>query len=87
VRDAIGGGVDARRKQRVALLHCVERVTPLLDGCVTGDLGRKCAVGRKVLVEEAEELFKGAEGTEQVAGQEFERLKFKGGRRHDDFLF
>jgi hypothetical protein len=71
VRDAIGGGVNAGRKQRVALLYCVERVTPLLDGCVAGDLGRKCTVGRKVLVEEAEELFKGAEGTEQVAGQEF----------------
>jgi hypothetical protein len=41
----------------VALLWCVERVTPLLGGCV--------AVGRKVPVEEAEELFKGTEeGTE-----------------------
>jgi hypothetical protein len=64
MRDAVEGGVDADREQRVALLHCVERVAPLLDGCVAGDLGRKCTVGRKVLVEEAEELFKGAEGTE-----------------------
>jgi hypothetical protein len=64
VRDAIEGGVDAGREQRVALLHCVERVTPLLDGCVAGDLGCKCTVGRKVLVEEAEEFFKGAQGTE-----------------------
>jgi hypothetical protein len=43
-------------------------------------LGRKCSISGKVLVEEAEELFKSAEGTEQIAGQEFERLKFKGGR-------
>jgi hypothetical protein len=55
---------------------------------VAGDLGCKCTVGRKALVEEAEELFKGAERTEEkIAGQEFERLKFKGGRRHDAFLF
>jgi hypothetical protein len=32
-----------------------------------------------MLIEEAEKLFKGAEGTEQVAGQEFERLKLQGG--------
>jgi hypothetical protein len=64
VRDAVEGGVDAGRKQRMALLYCVERVTPLLDGCLPGDLGCKCTVGRKVLVEEAEELFKGAEWTE-----------------------
>jgi hypothetical protein len=64
VRDAVEGGVDADRKQRVALLHCVERVTPLLNGCVAGDLGCKGTVGRKVLVEEAEELFERAEGTE-----------------------
>jgi hypothetical protein len=31
---------------------------------VAGDLGCKRMVGGKVLVEEAEELFKGAEGTE-----------------------
>jgi hypothetical protein len=48
----------------VALLHCVKRVAPLPDGRVAGDLGRKCTVSRKVLVKEAEELFKGAEGTE-----------------------
>ncbi len=64
VRDAVEGGVNAGRKQRVPLLYCVERIAPLLDGCVAGDLGCKCTVGRKVLVEEAEELFKGAEGTE-----------------------
>jgi hypothetical protein len=64
VRDAVEGGVDAGREQRVALLYCVERVTPPLDGSVAGDLGCECMVGGKVLVEEAEELFKGAEGTE-----------------------
>jgi hypothetical protein len=64
VRDSVEGGVNAGREQRVALLYCVERVTPLLDGCVAGDLGCKCMVGGKVLVEEAEELFKGTEGTE-----------------------
>jgi hypothetical protein len=63
------------------VLYCVERVAPLLDGCVAGDLGCNCTVGRKALVEEAEELFKGDERTEEkIAGQEFERLKFKGGR-------
>jgi hypothetical protein len=71
----------------VALLYCVERATPLLDGCVPRDLGCECTVGRKVLVEEAEELLKGSEGTEEIVGQEFERLKFKGGPRHDAFLF
>jgi hypothetical protein len=86
VRDAVEGGVNAGSEQRVALLYGVERVAPLLDGCVAGDLGCKCAVGGKVLVEEAEELFKSAEGTESIAGQECERLKFKGGRRHDAFL-
>jgi hypothetical protein len=64
VRDAVEGAVNAGRKQRVALLYCVERVAPLLDGCVAGDLGRKCTISGKVLVEEAEELFKSAEGTE-----------------------
>jgi hypothetical protein len=87
VRDAVEGGVDAGREQRVALLYCVERVAPLPDSCVAGDLGCKCVVGRKVLVEEAEELFKGAEGTEKFAALDCERLKFKGGRRHDAFLF
>jgi hypothetical protein len=87
VRDAVEGGVDAGREQRVALLHCVERVTPPLDACVAGDLGCKGMVGRKVLVEEAEKLFKSAERTEKIAGQEFERLKFMEGRRHDAFLF
>jgi hypothetical protein len=80
MRDAVEGGVNAGREQRVALLYCVERVAPLLDGCAARDLGRKCSISGKVLVEEAEELFKSAEGTEQIAGQEFERLKFKGGR-------
>jgi hypothetical protein len=64
MRDAVEGGVNAGREQRVALLYCVKRVAPLLDGCVAGDLSCKCTVGRKVLVEETEELFKGAEGTE-----------------------
>jgi hypothetical protein len=64
VRDAVEGGVNAGREQRVPLLYCVERVAPLLDGCAAGDLGRKCTVGRKVLVEETKELFKGAERTE-----------------------
>jgi hypothetical protein len=64
VRDAVEGGVNASREQRVALLYYVERVSPLLDGCVAGDFGRKCTVGRKVLIEETEELFKSAEGTE-----------------------
>src|SRR5258708_19989 len=62
--DGVGGGVSAGSKEGVALVYCVERVIPLLDGCVAGDLGCKCTVGRKVLVEEAEELFKCAEGTE-----------------------
>jgi hypothetical protein len=48
----------------VAFLYCVERVAPLSDNCVAGDLGRKCTISGKVLVEEAEELFKSAEGTE-----------------------
>jgi hypothetical protein len=69
VRDAVEGGVDAGREQRVALLHCVERVTPPLDACVAGDLGCKGMVGRKVLVEEAEKLFKSAERTEKIAGR------------------
>jgi hypothetical protein len=50
-------------------------------------LGCKRTVDRKVLVEEAVKLFKGAEGTEQVAGHTMERVKFNGGRRHDDLLF
>jgi hypothetical protein len=64
VRDTVEGGVDTGREQRVAPLHCIERVAPLLDGCVAGDLGCKCAVGRKVLVEETEQFFKSTEGTE-----------------------
>jgi hypothetical protein len=86
VRDTVGRGVDAGREQRVALLYCVERIAPLLDRCVAGNLGCKCMVGRTVLVEEAEELFKGSEGTEKTAGVEVEGPKFKGGRRHDAFL-
>ena len=60
MRDAVEGGVDAGREQRVALLYCVERVAPLLDGCVACDFGSKCTICRKVLVEEGEELFKSA---------------------------
>jgi hypothetical protein len=71
----------------MALLYCVERVAPPVDGRVARDLGCKCMVGWKVLVEEAEELFKGAERTEEIAGQEIERLKFKEGGRHVAFLF
>ena len=51
VRDAVKRCVDTGGEQRVALLYCVERVAPLLDGCVAGDLGCKCTVGRKALVE------------------------------------
>jgi hypothetical protein len=92
VRDAVEGRIDAGREQRVTLLHCVERVAPLLNGCVPVDLGCKRTVGGEILVEEAEEFFKGAERTEQIAGLEFEMLKFEtlkfeGGRRHDIFLF
>jgi hypothetical protein len=63
MRNAVEGSVNAGREQRVALLYCVEGVAPLLDGCVAGDLGCKRMVGRKVLVEETEQFFKGAEGT------------------------
>jgi hypothetical protein len=86
VGDAVEGSVNAGREQRVPLLHYIERVAPLLDGCVASDLGRKCTVGRKVLVQETEEFFKSTEGTEQIAGLECERPKFKEGRRHDIFL-
>jgi hypothetical protein len=87
MRDAVEGGVNAGREQRVALLYRVKRVAPLPDGGGAGDLGCKCTVGGKVLVKEAEELFKSAEGTEEIAGLEFEMLTFKGGRRHYVFLF
>jgi hypothetical protein len=87
VRDPVEGCVDASGEQRVALLYCVQRMAPLLDSCVTGDLGRKCTVGRKVLIEETEELFKSPKWTEKIAGLERERLKFKRGRRHNAFLF
>jgi hypothetical protein len=86
VRDSVKRCVDTGGEQRVALLNCVERVAPLLDGCVAGDLGRKCTVSGKGLVEEAEELFKSAERTEKISGLECERPKFKGGRRHEAFL-
>jgi hypothetical protein len=33
VRDAVECGVDAGREERVALLYCINGVTPLLDGC------------------------------------------------------
>jgi hypothetical protein len=71
----------------VALLNCVERVAPLLDGCVADDLGRKCTISGKALVEEGEELFKSAERTEKIVGLDCERPKFKAGRRHEAFLF
>jgi hypothetical protein len=60
VRDAVERGVNADREQWVALLYCVKRFTPLLDGCVPADLCCECTVGGKVLVEETEQLFKGA---------------------------
>jgi hypothetical protein len=64
VRDAVECCIDAGREQRMALLYCVKRVTPLLYGCVANDLCCKCSVGRKALIKEAEELFKRSEGTE-----------------------
>jgi hypothetical protein len=64
MRDAVEGGVDAGREQGVALLYCFERIAPLLDRCAAGNLGCKCMVGRKLLVEDAEKLFKGTEGTQ-----------------------
>jgi hypothetical protein len=54
---------------------------------MAGHLGRKCTIGRKVLVEETEQLFKGAKWTEEFTGLKVVRLKLKGGRRHDAFLF
>jgi hypothetical protein len=35
---------------------------------VSGDLGGKGSIDGKMLVEEAVELFKGTEGTEEIAG-------------------
>jgi hypothetical protein len=53
----------------MALLLCIERVAPLLDGCGASDLCCKCTVGREVLVEEAEELFKGPSGRRRSLGR------------------
>jgi hypothetical protein len=64
VRDAVEGSVDGDGKQRVTLLYRVKRGTPLLNGCVAGDLGCECTVSGKVLVEETEEFFKSTEGTQ-----------------------
>jgi hypothetical protein len=64
MRDPVEDGVDAGRKQWVSLLYCVERVMPLLEGCVACDLGCKRMIGGKLLIEEGEELFKGAKGTQ-----------------------
>jgi hypothetical protein len=64
MRDAVGGGVNAGREQRVPLLYCVESVAPLLDSGVAGNLGCKRMVGRKVLIEKTEQLFQGAKRTE-----------------------
>jgi hypothetical protein len=75
VWNAVEGSVNAGREQRMALLYRVKGLTPLLDGCFARDLCRQCTVGGKVLIEETEQLLKGAEGTEQIAGQHFERLK------------
>jgi hypothetical protein len=64
MRNAVEGSVNAGREQRVPMLYCVKRVAPLLHGCVAGDFGGECTVSGKVLIEEAEELLKSAEGTE-----------------------
>lgn len=68
VWDTVEGCVDANGEQWVASLYRVQRIAPLLDGCVSGDLGGKGSVDRKMLAEEAVELFKGTEGTEEIAG-------------------
>jgi hypothetical protein len=68
VRDTVEGCIDANGEQRVASLDCVQRIAPLIDGCVSGDLGGKGSVDGKMLVEEAVELFKGTEGTQEIAG-------------------
>jgi hypothetical protein len=68
VRDAVKRRVDTGGEQRVTPLDRIEGVAPLLDGCVTADLGRKCSIRGKGLVEEAEELFKSAQRTEKIAG-------------------
>ena len=48
----------------MALLYCIERVAPLTNGSMAGDFGGKRTIRGKVLIEEAEELFKSAEGAE-----------------------
>lgn len=67
VGDAVEGGVDAGREQRVALLCGIERVSPLPNRCVTGDFSCECTVNWKVLVEETVKFFKGAQRTENTA--------------------
>jgi hypothetical protein len=64
VRDTVDGGVNAGREQRVALLHRVKRVTPLLNGCAASNLCCECTVRRKLLVEKTKQLLKGAQRTE-----------------------
>jgi hypothetical protein len=40
----------------------------LIDRCGSGDLRGKGSVDGKMLVEQAVELFKGTQGTEEIAG-------------------
>jgi hypothetical protein len=68
VRNTVEDCVDANGEQGVAPLYCVQRLAPLMDRCVSGDLGGKGSIDGKMLVEEAVELFKGTEGTEEIAG-------------------
>jgi hypothetical protein len=68
MRDAVEGGVNAGREQRMALLYCVERVVPPLDGCVASDLGCKCMVGGKVLVKRQKSSSKAPRGRRRSLG-------------------
>jgi hypothetical protein len=49
VRDAVEGGVDGGREQRMTLLHCVESVAPLLNGCLAGNLKPRRVNSKPVL--------------------------------------
>jgi hypothetical protein len=48
----------------MTLLYSVECVAPLLNGCGAADVSCKCMLGGEVLIEEAEQLFKGSKGTQ-----------------------
>ena len=69
VKDALECGVNAAGKQRMPLLHYVERVMPLLDGWGPGDLGCKRTVERKVLIEEAVSSSKAPRGRSRSPGR------------------